>query len=283
LSEPTGLAVIALTDPPTGGRLQVVDRQSGQTTTIIPFDDVPQMVSQDAPGLGQAYVSLDDGLALVDLQAGEVVAQLSGLGRLRGIAYDALTGRVFVADASHDRLLVLADDLSQQIAAVPLNHQPDRVIVDRATRHLYLSFPAGPRVAAIDLDTLQVTAQASLSGGPILDLVHDPARQRFYALSALAPAHRGITVWRTPTLEAVALVAGAGDFPLQTASALALTPTGHLLVSERRSLWQITPVEFTVSKVYPMAGQAPANGLQVDRQERIYMLDQESDRLRIYQ
>ena len=284
LDETSGLAAIILADTPEedGGRLEIIDLTSGQSIAAVLLANVPQMITADTPGPVQAYVSLDNGVVLVDLQAGQVVNRLSGLGRLRGMARDAATQRLFVADTEGERLLVLRDDLSQQVAALELDRQPNQLIFDSAARQIYLSFPAVPQVIAIDADNLTVTAQASLIGGPIFDLVFDAKRNRLYTLSALAPDYRGITVWRTPTLDPIALVAGTGDFPLRTASAMALTPTGHLLASETTGLWQIAPDDFAISNVYPTANQSPAGGLTVSQSGTIYMLEPASRLLRIY-
>ncbi|MBN1995220.1 MAG: hypothetical protein JW953_21200 [Anaerolineae bacterium] len=284
LAETAGLGAIILADASNaGGSLQIFVLDSGQPIHTISFDHVPQAISTDTPVPGQAYLTFADSVALVDLPAGEVVNQVGGLGRPRGLARDAATHRLFVADAKHERLLVLSDDLLQLLAALPLAHQPNQVIFDPAARRLYLSLPAGPQVIALDADTLDITAQTPPAGGPILDLAFDAERRRLYALSALAPDYRGLAVWQTPTLQRVALVGGGPDFPLRTASALALTPTGQLLASETTGLWQITPNDFSVSRVYSTANQAPPAGLAMGQSDGvIYMLETQSPLLRIF-
>ncbi|MBN1220154.1 MAG: YncE family protein [Anaerolineae bacterium] len=285
LSEETGLGAIALVDSTTGGRLQVFNLQNGQTVWTIPLDDAPQMLAVNAApdSDSRLYVSLADGLAGVDLSTGKVVARASGLGRLRGIARDAATGRLFVADAGREQLLVLSDDSLQPLATLPFAHQPDQLVFDGPNRRVYVSFPAVPQVLAIDTDTLAVTAQATLMGGPILDLALDADHNRLYALNALAPDYRGVTVWQATTLSPIAVVGGSGDFPLRTASALAITPSGELLASETTGLWQIDPANFAVTKIYPTGNQAPPDGLAVSRSQGIiYMLDPQSGLFRIF-
>jgi DNA-binding beta-propeller fold protein YncE len=205
------------------------------------------------------------------------------MGRLRGLVRDAATQRLFVADAEHNRLLVWRDDLSQQVDMLQFAHQPDQVIFDDITRYLYLSFPAEPQVMVVNADTLTITASTSLVGGPILDLAFDAQRHRLYALNALAPHYRGITIWRTPSLDPIALVAGAEDFSLPSASAMALTPTGQLLISEATGLWQIDPDGFAVSNLYPTtASQYPASGLEVSQNGTIYAFDTQAHQLKIF-
>jgi DNA-binding beta-propeller fold protein YncE len=193
------------------------------------------------------------------------VARWSGAGRARGLAWDAATHRLFVADAGQERLLVLEDDLSRQVAAVSLPQQPDQLILDVDTRRLYLTFPAVTQLVAIDADTLTVTAQTSLDGGPLLDLAWDAGRQRLYALTALAPGYRGLAVWDTPDLRLAALVAGEEEFPFRTAAALAISPTGQLLIPEATGLWQVWPDSFAVRNLYPLPELRSVGALTIDK------------------
>ena len=172
---------------------------------------------------------------------------------------------------------------------MPLPHQPNQLILNNST--LYVSFPAVPQIAAINIDTLSVTAQNSLTGGPVLDLAFDSRRNRLYALNVLAPHHHGLTIFEGSTLTRIALVAGAGDFSMQMGAVLASTPSGNVLVSERNRLWQIAPDNFAdtfadafaITQIYPTGSLAPAGGLQVDKNTgAIYILDTQAKLLRIY-
>jgi hypothetical protein len=275
LTEGAGLGAVVLAD----GRLEIVDLMTRQSKGAFFTGDNLQAITPGPSDSAQVYVSREGGLVQADLRAGIVVKQVGGLGRLRGLAWDAATGRLFVADAEHDQLLVFSGDFVRQQASVGLPCQPDQVILDGPARQIYISCPAAPQVLALNPDTLLVTAQAALNGGPILDLAFDPNQQRLYALNALAPAYRGITVWQTPQLEPIALVAGTDKLPLQTASTFALTPEGQLLISERDELWQISPTDFSVSRTGLAAGEAlrvqPTTGT-------IYALDGPGHLLRIY-
>jgi hypothetical protein len=258
--EEAGLIAVLLAD----GHLEIVDPKGHSQRTVLTGDN-PQAVITTAPGPAGAYVSLATGVALVDLQTSKLLARWSGAGRARGLAWDAATGRLFVADAGQDRLLVLSDDLSRQLAAVSLPQQPDQLIFDSQTRHLYLSFPAVTQIVAIDADTLSMAAQASLEGGPILDLAWDAGRHQLYGLTALAPSYRGLAIWDTPDLHLAALVAGREDFPFRTASALALTPTGRLLIPEATGLWKLWPDSFAVSNLYPFQEVRSVGTITVDQ------------------
>jgi hypothetical protein len=271
LEQSTGLGGVALA----GGSLEIVNLTSWETTQTLELGGDLQRLSSGPPG--SVFVSLSDGLAQIDLPVGQVVKQLTGLGRLRGLAWDAATSRLFVADATHDQLLVFSDNLNRQQTR-PLHCQPDQLIFDEPAHQLYITCPADLLVMTFQADSLTPTAQAALTGGPILDLVLDAPRQRLYALSLLAPGHQGITIWQTPTLQQVALLAGSSDFPLQTASALALTPAGQLLIAEPGGVWQMDPADYRVSRT-PVAGDTlavqPDNGT-------IYALDSAARLLRVY-
>ena len=282
LDDESGLGAVIFTDAEGHTSLQAFNLESLQALHIIQLDSLQQL-SSDAPAPGQIYVSLADSLALVDLHSGQIIHQLTGLGRLAGLARDPLTGRLFVADPGQDQLLVFKDDLSRLVTAIKFSHQPNHVLADPNSRRVYISFPAAPQVLAIDADALTITAQADLMAGPIFDLAFDPARQRLYALHALAPDYHGLSVWSTPALSPVAVVGGARDFLLRTASALALTPSGGLLVAEADGLWRIAPADFTVSNAYPAAPNPTAGGLKVGHLGGVYVLDTRTSQLRLYQ
>jgi hypothetical protein len=272
LAEESGLGAIIGTYPDYTGYLQVFNLTTAQSGHKISFDTPPQFVSTDTPTPGQAYVSLADGLALVDLQTGTIVRQMRGWGRLRGIARDAATGRLFVADAEHDRLLVLRDDLSAQISAHPLSDQPDQVFFNAMARQILIAYPGASRIAALNADTLQIEAQTNLTGGPMMDWVFDPLRQRLYILHALAPSYRGITVLGASALNQIALIAGVEALPLQQASALTLFSDGDLLISEVDGLWQMDPNSFAVTLRQTTTDQASAGGLNASQNNAIFVL-----------
>ncbi|MEW5959947.1 MAG: hypothetical protein AB1801_19680, partial [Chloroflexota bacterium] len=279
LVDAAGLGAVLLVD----GRLEILELTGQQSIGVILVGDRPQTLTADAPQAGQVYVGLENVIVLIDLQAGQVIARWPEPGRWRGLARDAAAGRLFAADAAGERLLVLREDLSQQLAAVPLPEQPDRLIFDPSSRQLYVSFPAAPQILAIDAGNLNFTAQSSLVGGPILDLALDPSRRRLYVLNALAPGYRGLTELDTPALTPLKLIAGAGDFPLRTASALAAGPSGQLLLPEVTGLWQISPLEVTVHNLRPAVDLSPVSQLVAGPNGRLYALEPAAAQLRIYQ
>lgn len=275
IDESSGLGAVILRD----NRLEIVDLASLEVKNTLLLASQPQSIAFGA--FGQAYISLENGLARLNLRTGQIINTRNETGRLRGLAWDALTQRILAADAQHDRLLVLNEDLSQTLAAVPLSGQPNQLLLDNSTRQIYVAFPAVPQVTAIDADTLTITAEARLNGGPLLDLALDPRQHRLYALSALAPLYRGLTIWQTPKLSQVALVAGSGNFLWQSGQALAVLPAGQLLTSDISGIWQINPGQFELTPL-AAASLAPAGGLAVSRQGVIYALEPALNLLRVY-
>ncbi len=280
LVETAGLAAVLLAD----GRLETIDLARGQSRGSSWVGRQPQLMLSGGPQPAQVFVSLENEVALVDLATGQVAARWSGTGRWRGVGWDAATQRLFVADAANDRLVVLKDDLSQQLAELPLDRQPDQLLFDPRQRRLYISFPAEPQVIALDVDSLNLAASASLRGGPILELSLDESRQRLYVLNILAPAYRGLAVLETPTLRPLALAAGDEAFPFQTASTLALTPAGQLIVPESTGLWQIRPADdYSVSNLYPGYNLSLAGAMLAGQPDgTIYWLEPPTKLLKIF-
>ena len=279
MANPAGLAAIILAD----GRLEIIDLNRQQSKSTFFVGQHPQMITTAAPAAAHAYISLENGVALVNLQTGQILARWINPGRWRGLAWDAASQRLFVIDSEHERLVVLQEDLSRQLAELPLEQQPDQLVFDTVQRQLYISFPAVAQVRAVQADSLAVTAQADLIGGPILDLSLDPARKRLYVLSALAPTYRGLTVLATPALDQLALVAGAQEYPLQTTATMALAPTGQLLLPEATGLWQIAPADFVVGNLYPGFNLSLTGELAVNPADgTMYLLEPSLQQLKIY-
>ena len=97
--------------------------------------------------------------------------------------------------------------------------------------------------------------------------------QRLYTLNALTPRYRGLTIWRLPALEPVALVAGSEEVPLYMASSLALTPDSQLLLPEGEALWQLNPDNFAARNIYPPGISPSAQELEIDKVGRIYWIE----------
>jgi hypothetical protein len=278
VADESGRGAVLLTD----GRLQIIDTTRLQLLQTIFIGPNPQTITAGAPQSGQAYLALENELVLVDLPGRQVVNRRPEPGRWRDLARDGNTQRLFAVDADNKRLLVLQDDLSQQLATVNLDEQPNQLIFDPIDRQLYLTFPAVSRIMAINADNLVITAQADLTGGPILDLILDTGHHRLYVLNSLAPTYRGLTLLETPTLTQLNLIAGSENFPFRTAGALGSTPTGQVLIPENSGLWQITPGDFAVSNIRPGENFTLAGEIEVSQANgTIYILEPPSKLLRV--
>jgi hypothetical protein len=278
LAENQKLGLVLLAD----GHLEMIDLIARRAAGTVWVGDNPQ-AGTVATTPARAYISLDNGLAAVDLNSRTLAGSVTGLGQLRDLAWDTVTRRLFVAEAEHNQLLVFGEDLTGPAASLFLPHQPDQVVIDSLARRIYLSFPAAAQVMAVNIDDLTIDSVASLTGGPILKMVLDSSHRRLYVLSALAPTYRGLTVLDTPGLNQLAVVAGAGDFPLRTATSLALTPAGQLVVAETGGLWQIKPDDFTVKQIYSTLPTAPAVELVIQRNDgTIFTLEPLAHLLKVY-
>jgi len=263
------------------GQLHIVDLPTGQANRSLFVGSSPQRVITGPPG--RAYVSLADGLALVDTVAGRLVSSQLGVGLLRGMAFDSATGRLFVTDAEQNQLRIFKADLSQQLAPYPLPHQPNQLLLDGQTRQLYLAFPAVAQVMALHADHLTATGPRQLAGGPIVDMALDSAQNRLYILNALTPNHHALSVWQTPQLKQVALLAGAGQLSFPAATAVSLTPDGHPLVAAGSGLWQISADSFTITRQYRPVSPSSGGPVQVDQGNgAIYALTPTGQKLAIF-
>ncbi|MBE7555186.1 MAG: hypothetical protein HS126_29400 [Anaerolineales bacterium] len=279
LAEDKKLGLVSLAD----GHLEIINLATRQPEGTLWAGNNPQAVIIPPDNPAHVYVVIDDGLAMLDLNSRQLVKKVSGLGHLGDLAWDALTQRLFVSDAEHEQLLVFGDDLRGPLARLSLPNQPDQVMVDSTARQIYLSFPAAGQVMAVNADKLLITGAASLTGGPILDMALDPSHPRLYILSALAPTYRGLTVLDTPGLKQVALVAGAKDFPLRTATSLAVTASGQLVLSEANGLWQIAPSDFTVRQISSAHEATPVTALTIQSTDgTVLALEPSARLLRLY-
>ncbi|GAB4443160.1 MAG: hypothetical protein Kow0031_25340 [Anaerolineae bacterium] len=271
-AEPVSLAL----DP--SGALAAVLLQNGHLLVInLPTfsvladvfvgDNPQQVVAADA---GVAYVSLAGQVARVDLRSAQVTARFTGLGLPRGLAWDAAARRLLVADAARSQLLALSDDLSRQLAAQSLPHQPDRLQLP--ADRLLVTFPGAGQIAAYHPTDLRPLAVANIPGGPILDFTVDSAGQ-LAVLHALAPGHHTITLLDAATLAPIELLAADPRLPLSLVSAVATAPPNALVASTGAALWDINLPNFTARQVLAYNGITPPGGIAPARTGHIILLD----------
>lgn len=278
IDETAKQALILLADH----RLEIVDLIDEESVSTIRFNHQLQSATFGPPGSGQVYVSLADGLALIEVDTGRIVKQLSGLGRLRGLSWDQQRQRLWVVASDRKQLLVFEADLSQTIATVPLSNRPDQLILDPVQRRLYISFPGIGRIVAIGADTLTLLAESDIVGQPIVDLALDSSEQRLYVLGHLSPNQQGISILETPSLQRLALLAGNLDVPLQQGISIASASNGTIELVEPNHFWSIQTETAIATRRQMYRTFVPADGLAND-QNQLYLLDQQAKMLRIRQ
>ena len=151
--------------------LAVFDDRTGQSLAHIPLAAGPQYLSMP-PGGATVYVTTrQGGVEAVDIARRNVRQLLTG-GSFGTMDFDELSGEVYVPDAQHNLLDVLAP-VNLNLATVPA--EPSRVIhLDSSpmsvaiTNDGQLGFVAlrGGKVAMIDLLERQVVYTVSVTGTP---------------------------------------------------------------------------------------------------------------------
>jgi YD repeat-containing protein len=273
--EPLALAVVddALGAVLLGdGRLLRVDLAALAIRDTILVGPQPQVLARgDA---AQLFVGLDGGIAQVDLAGGQILATTPLPGRITALAWDAAGQRLFAADAQNDQLLVLTGSPPRVTRSLPLPEKPGLLVFDATANRLFIAFPGAKLVIALDAIELTETNRAQITGGPILDLALDTGRHRLIVLNALAPGWRGLTLLDTE-LRQLALAAGAD---LRSATALALSSAGHLLLPEAGGLVQIDGDSLAVEPRLPLPALTPAGGIAATGRA-VYLIDVESQSL----
>lgn len=207
VAEPLGCAVDA------GGRIYVGD---GASRTVRVFDVG-----------GASAGALGDG-------------QLMAPGEL---AFDALNGRVLVADGPADRVVGLdavTGDVTLLVqagqAGVPGFHFPTGLAVDEAAGRLYVADHGGGRIVVLTLDGAPVTTLGAYGGGD-----GQLARPQGLALDStgrlyVADAYQGRVQALDSTGKHIAWVGtyGAGPGQLALPSDLVVDPWGRLVVTSYR-------------------------------------------------
>lgn len=230
----------------------------------------PQTMISGEPG--RVYVSLADELLQIDLTTRQIVQRRPLPHRPNGLAWDAAGQRLFVSFGDPAQLTVFDAALNRELAATPLNDQPDKLLLSTKLGRLFVSFPGASRVAALHPDTLSTLAEASLTGGPLLDMALSADGRQLAVLNALTPRYRGLTVLDAATLTPLALVAESPGRPLRTAAALAAAPAGPWLTVEPPALWAINPTDFSTRPQDISADFVPPGGLLPQSDGVTYLL-----------
>ena len=123
-------------------------------------------------------------IEVIDVPAGKVLQEISGLGKPHGVAWIADRGRLFVADGALAALKVYEGTPFKLIANLPLSDDADDMVYDEATKLLYVghggSTAAAPgRVAVVDVIKLVIIDNLPMETHPEA-LEIDPVSHRIF-------------------------------------------------------------------------------------------------------
>ncbi len=279
LTQNGNTAAVLLAD----GRLDIVDLTARQIRQTVFVGHNPQTILVDVPTIDHAVIAAENELILINLQTGLITARRAAAGRWRGLAFDKNSRTLYAANATADEITLWTETLSAR-QSLPLNCQPNQLLLDETAAQLYIACPAESRLLTVTLNPLVITTQKKLTGGPIVDIALLPTRNKLTALNVLSPGHRGLHALSLPNFEQTTLLAGNQEFPWRTAAAIASTSGGSLLTPENTGLWQISTADFTANNLTP--------GLDLSRISRVavhpttgavYLLEPSTRTLRILQ
>jgi len=121
---------------------------------------------------------------VINVPAGKVLQEISGLGKPHGVAWIAARSSLFVADGSLGALKVYEGTPFKLIATLPLSDDADDMVYDEATKLLYVghggSTAAAPgRVAVVDVVKLMIIDNLPMEAHPEA-LEIDPITHRIF-------------------------------------------------------------------------------------------------------
>jgi YVTN family beta-propeller protein len=163
-------ALLALAALVIGTGIQsAADSASFELKAKIPLADVHGRIDHLAVDVARQrlYVAElgNDSVGVIDLKENKVLRTLTGFAEPQGIAYEASTDQVFVANARDATVRVLnAADLSV-IGSIKLGSDADNVRVDNGTHRVYVGYGSGA-LAVIDPTTRNKIADIPLKGHP---------------------------------------------------------------------------------------------------------------------
>ncbi|HZR31042.1 MAG TPA: YncE family protein [Terriglobales bacterium] len=129
---------------------------------------------------GGFLIIAHDGAGTVDVfnaRKRRLVSQIE-VGRPRGMAVDAATGKIYVTDAAAPSVMVISTKNWKAERTIPLKLEPGPVVLSSNGKKLYIGNVQDQSISALDLSTNQVSTQP-LNGHPDA-IAYDPSHDRFY-------------------------------------------------------------------------------------------------------
>ena len=116
----------------------------------------------------QVFFTRGEHLMIADVDSGKIIGDLPGLKRAHGVALAPALHRGFVSSGGDDK--VIAFDLAtlKPVAEIPTGKNPDAMVFDTSSRHIFAFNGKSNDVTVIDAATNAVTTTIALPGRPEL-------------------------------------------------------------------------------------------------------------------
>jgi DNA-binding beta-propeller fold protein YncE len=110
------------------------------------------------------YVSHGDRVNVLDIDSEAVRGQIDGLSGVRGIAFAPKQHRAFITEGLADRVTMVNTDTLKKLGTVTVGMNPDAVIYDPATDHIFVNNNSGASTTVLDARTGAVLSTIALGG-----------------------------------------------------------------------------------------------------------------------
>ncbi|MDH4135879.1 MAG: SMP-30/gluconolactonase/LRE family protein, partial [Anaerolineae bacterium] len=300
---PRGIAVDSLAQRAyvtTKGELAIIDLEESKLVTTVSLGADPQGVAVN-PFTGRVYVAFSNtaqqpcpelvegcregGLSVVDGLEGRILTVITGLKRLRGVAVNPTTNRVYVTDTGADSLVVIDGTSNELLVNLPVGPYPDAVAVDPEANRIYVANAGDGSLWILDGTSHEFIGNVKVVEGPLLGMAVNQDTGHIYIVHALAPGRHGLTVMDGQRGDVVATLTGDYSHPLGAAYAVAVDEkTNRLYLAVEGELWVINGESHDLVAVVPTGAIAYNFGLAVDQTTgRVCIADVQEARVLIFE
>jgi YVTN family beta-propeller protein len=164
--------------------VKVIDPQSLSIVATIPGGNYPDGLAY-APTVGKLYVSDERGGTdtVIDTASNEVLTTIPLGGEAGNTEFDPVSGHIFVAVQTQN-LLVEIDPASDTVVALhdtPGCVSPHGLVIDADNRLAFIGCQGNGKLAAMDMNTMQVTALQNAGRTPDVLLFDSQLRMIYVA------------------------------------------------------------------------------------------------------
>jgi len=117
-------------------------------------------------GARRLYIGRDDHIAVVDIDAGSVVGNLTGLSHVHGMALAPELSRGFTAEGDSNTSTIVDLKTLKKIGSVKTGKEPDSFVYDQATKRVFIMNSAGNDATAINAVDGTLAGTIPLDGQP---------------------------------------------------------------------------------------------------------------------